>query len=137
MIMPSFALSLIYMALLSRLIRSDMLDVLGLDYIRSARAKGLTELKVIMKHAFRNSMIPALTLTTINFAALLGGSVIVETIFALPGVGRLMIKAIYARDFPVIQGITMIVGVVFLLSSLLSDLLMTVIDPRIRTGKRE
>ena len=137
MIMPAFALCLIYIGLLTRLVRSDMLDVMDSDYIRTARAKGTTELRVLFKHALRNTLVPALTLTTMNYAVLLGGTVIIESIFALPGMGRLVIRAMYDRDFPVIQGIVLVVGVFFLCSSLLSDFLAAFVDPRIRIENLE
>jgi len=135
LIMPSFALAAAYIALLSRLVRSDMLDVINEDFVRTARAKGVSGFKVLFKHSLRNSLLPALNLCTLNFAALLGGSIIIESIFALPGVGRLMIKAIYDRDFPLIQGITLLIGFFFLVSSLIADVSGAIIDPRLRKNK--
>jgi len=129
-ILPALSLSLTYVALLSRLVRSDMLDVLSEDFIRTARAKGIRESKTVIKHALRNSMLPAINLSAMNFAYLLGGSIIIESIFAIPGIGRLMIRGIYDRDFPLIQGVTLLVGFFFLMSSVVADVLGVIADPR-------
>lgn len=131
LLMPTIALSLTYIALLSRMVRSEMLDTLSEDYVRTARAKGLAERTVLSRHALRNSLLPAVTLVGINFATLLGGTVVIEEIFAIPGLGRLIIKAVLQRDFPVIQGVTLVIGTIYVLSSLAVDFLSSLIDPRI------
>ena len=132
MAMPGTALGLIYVALLSRMVRSSMLDVLGADYIRTARAKGLDEKVVVMGHGLRNAVIPSVALVVMNFANLLGGTIVIEEIFALPGVGRLIMRGVLTRDFPVVQGAALFVGGGFILSSLVTDVFLALIDPRIR-----
>lgn len=134
LVMPSVALGLPYLALLSRLVRSEMLDVLNEDFVRTAKAKGLMPRAVIFRHAFRNALIPAVQLLSLNFASLLGGTVIIEQIFALPGLGNMVITAVLQRDFPVVQGITIILGIVFVASSLVADLLSASLDPRVVFG---
>ncbi|MCY4353828.1 MAG: ABC transporter permease [Truepera sp.] len=130
--MPTISLGLIYTALLSRLVRSDLLDILSEDYIRTARSKGVAERVVLLRHGVRNALLPTINLVTLNFASLLGGTIIIEEIFAIPGIGRLLINAVEIRDFPVIQGVTLTVGVIFILSSILADLLTSFADPRVR-----
>jgi peptide/nickel transport system permease protein len=132
LIMPTVALGAAYAALLSRITRASMLEVLEQDYVRTARAKGLGEWAVSGRHGFRNAMLPVVTQVTINAVYLLGGSVLIETIFALPGVGSLLVEAIISRDLPVVQGITLLVGLLFIVSNLVTDLLYSVLDPRIR-----
>ena len=132
LILPAITLGTSMAGLLTRLTRSTLLDVLSLDYVRTARAKGLREAGVIYKHAFRNVLIPIVTVAGLQFGALLGGSMIVETIFAWPGMGRLAIQAIQQRDFPVIQGTTLVFAASFMLVILLVDILYVFIDPRIR-----
>jgi peptide/nickel transport system permease protein len=132
MVMPATALGLIYLGLLSRMVRSSMLDVLGTEYIRTARAKGLGEKVVVLVHGLRNALIPSVALVSLNFANMLGGTIVIEEIFALPGLGRLIVRGVLARDFPVIQGATLFVGCGFILSSLVTDVLLAIIDPRIR-----
>ena len=132
MVMPGTALGLIYLALLSRMVRSSMLDVLTTDYIRTARAKGLGERVVVLTHGLRNALIPSVTLVVMNFANMLGGTIVIEEIFALPGLGRLIVRGVLTRDFPVIQGATLFVGGGFILSSLVTDVFLALIDPRIR-----
>jgi peptide/nickel transport system permease protein len=132
LVMPATALGLIYLGLLSRMVRSSMLDVLGRDYIRTARAKGLGDRMVVFTHGLRNALIPSVALVSLNFANMLGGTIIVEEIFALPGLGRLIVRGVLARDFPVIQGTTLFVGLGFVVSSLVTDVTLAMIDPRIR-----
>jgi peptide/nickel transport system permease protein len=132
MVMPATALGLIYLGLLSRMVRSSMLDVLGTEYIRTARAKGLGEKVVVLTHGLRNALIPSVALVSLNFANMLGGTIVIEEIFALPGLGRLIVRGVLARDFPVIQGATLFVGFGFILSSLVTDVFLAIIDPRIR-----
>lgn len=132
LVMPGVSLGLIYTALMSRMMRSSMLDVLGEDYIRTARAKGLREIVVARRHAARNAMLPVLTTAIINAGRLLGGSVIVEEMFALPGIGRLLVRGVFERDFPVIQGVTLLIALIFLASSLVADVAYSYLDPRIK-----
>ncbi len=132
MILPAVTLSLGMMASLMRLMRSELLEVLGQDYIRVSRSKGLSNRVIYLRHAVRNALIPVVTVTGLRFAGLLGGSVVVESIFAWPGVGSLMLEAIYARDYPMIQGFVIFMGTVFLLINLVVDLSYAWIDPRIR-----
>jgi peptide/nickel transport system permease protein len=115
-----------------RQMRSAMLEVLAQDYIRTARAKGLRERSVIWRHAFRNSVLPVVTIMGLQIGRIIGGAVVVENIFAISGVGRLLVQSILNRDFPVVQAIVLIISVAVLLSNLLTDLLYAYIDPRIR-----
>jgi peptide/nickel transport system permease protein len=131
-ILPAITLAALLMAVLTRLTRAGMLDVLSEDYVRTARSKGLQEQSVLVRHALRNAMIPLITVMGLQLGSLLGGTVIVEQVFAWPGVGRLAINAISARDYPVIQAVVFIVSVVFVLVNLAVDLLYGVLDPRIR-----
>jgi len=119
-------------ALLARLTRSMMLETLGDDYVRTARAKGLAEHAVVIRHAFRNAAIPLLTVIGLIFAALMGGAVITEQVFNIPGVGRMLIQAVARRDYPVVQGVVMIVAGLYVLINLLVDLLYGYLDPRLR-----
>jgi peptide/nickel transport system permease protein len=132
LIMPSVTLGAPLMALVTRLVRSGMLDILGEDYVRTARAKGLTEHMVVYRHALRNMLIPLVTVVGLQLGALLGGAVITETIFAWPGVGRLVVTAITARDYPLVQAATLVVSVYFVAINLMLDVLYVYIDPRIR-----
>lgn len=132
LIMPAFALGAAFMAQVTSLVRANMLDTLGQDYIRTARSKGLSETIVIFKHALKNSMLPVITVLTMDFARLLGGSMIVETIFAWPGMGQFIMKAVTTKDMAVVQAGVMVVAVVMVLSNLLADFLYSVFDPRIK-----
>lgn len=132
LILPSLTLGLGTGAFLCRILRSSMLEVLMADYVRTARAKGLNSRRVILKHALKNAMIPFVTVAGLSLGTLLGGSVIVETVFNWPGVGKLMIDSIKERDFPVTMGCVLILAVVFVVVNLLVDILYTVLDPRIR-----
>ena len=132
LILPSLALGANLAALLTRLTRSSMLEVLGQDYVRTARAKGLRDRAVLMRHALRNAMIPIVTAIGINLGILLGGSAVIETVFVLPGVGQLVVRSLYNRDLPVIQGLILYVAVVYVLVNLLVDVLYTYLDPRLR-----
>jgi peptide/nickel transport system permease protein len=134
LILPAVTLAAYAMARNARLVRSGMLDVLGQDYVRTARAKGLVERVVVIRHGLRNAAIPVVTLLALDFGALLGGAVITETIFAWPGVGRLVMQAIFQRDFPLVQAAVFVVAVTFVLINLAVDLVYTVLDPRIRLG---
>ena len=132
LIMPSLALGLVQSALIARITRSSMLDVLREQYILAGRSKGLSERVVIYKHALKNAIIPTLTVIGITFALLVGGAVVIETVFNIPGVGRLVVDAISKRDYPIIQGVILIFSGVYVLVNLLVDLSYTLLDPRIR-----
>jgi len=132
LILPAVTLSASTMAKTARLVRAGMLEVLSQEYIRTARAKGLPERLVFLRHAFRNIAIPVVTILGLDFGLLLGGAVVTETIFAWPGTGRLMIQAIQGRDFPVVQAAVFILAVVFVVINALLDLIYAWLDPRIR-----
>ena len=132
LILPSFTLAISLMGIVSRMVRSSILEVLGLDYIRTAHAKGVKSNTVLVRHVLRNSLIPVVTVLGLQFAGLLGGTIITETIFAWPGIGRLAINAIWRRDYPIIMGTVLIFSITFILSNLLVDILYTILDPRIR-----
>lgn len=130
--MPTMALTCVYIALISRITRTSLLEVLGEDYIRTARAKGISELSVFMRHALRNAAVPIITVIGIGFALLVGGVVVTESVFNLPGVGRLTIDAVLSRDYPVIQAIILLSSLIYILINLIIDLIYVVVDPRIR-----
>jgi peptide/nickel transport system permease protein len=132
LILPSIALGLIYGALIARITRAAMLEVLSQDYIRTAQAKGLTEGKVLVGHALRNAAIPIVTVIGIGIALLIGGVIVTETVFAIPGIGRLTVDAILRRDYPIIQGVTLILSAVYVVINLLVDMSYTFFDPRVR-----
>jgi peptide/nickel transport system permease protein len=134
LVLPGVTLGLGGAASVSRLLRSTMLEVLGQEYIRAARAKGVRPQWVVLRHALRNAMIPVVTVMGNLFGFLLSGAVVVETVFALPGIGRLMVDAISFRDYPVIQGFVLFTGTVFVLINLLVDLSYPLIDPRVRVN---
>ena len=132
LVLPSIALGLAYVALIARITRTTMLDVLSEDYMRTARAKGVATGPLLMKHALKNAGVPIITVIGIGVALLIGGVVITETVFNIPGVGRLVVDAISQRDYPIIQGVTLIFSGVYVIVNLIVDLSYTVIDPRIR-----
>jgi ABC-type dipeptide/oligopeptide/nickel transport system permease component len=132
LILPAVTLAAFPMALVARLTRSSMLEILGRDFIRTGRAKGLTERAVILRHALRNAAVPLLTVLGLQIGTLLGGAVITESVFAWPGMGKLVVDAIFFRDFPVVQTVLILSATLFVVINLLVDLLYTVIDPRIR-----
>ena len=132
LILPASLLAIANIASWGRFVRSSMLDVLNLDYIRTARAKGLGERVIIYRHAFRNALIPVVTVIALDFAGILSGAVITETIFAWPGMGRLFIEAMNGRDYPVLMALLMIGSVALVFTNLLTDLVYSMIDPRIR-----
>ena len=134
MILPSISLGLPLAAVMMRNTRSAMLEMLGQDFVRVARAKGLNERRVILRHVVSNAALPILTIGGIQVASLLGGTVIVETIFGLPGVGRYIYESIANRDYPVVQGVTLVIATLFVLVSLAVDILYAVVDPRLRTA---
>jgi len=132
LVLPAVALGATAMAAIARMARSTMLDVLGLEFIRTARAKGLAERRVVSRHALRNALLPVVTLVGLQLGLLLSGAVLTETIFALPGLGRLAITSVLARDYPMVQGVVLIAAAVFVLANLLVDVLYAYLDPRIR-----
>jgi len=132
MILPAFALGAGLAAVLMRQIRSAMLEVLNQDYVTTARAKGLAGRHVVLRHALKNALIPVLTVIGVQIGRLIGGTVVIETIFAVPGMGKLAVGSIFFRDFPVVQAIVLILGTAILLSNLITDLLYGVVDPRVR-----
>jgi len=134
LIMPAFALGWYFAASHMRLTRSSMLEVLGSEYIKLARLKGLPQFMVITKHAFKNALIPVLTLAGINLVIMVNVAVVVETVFAWPGIGRLLYEGITFRDFPIVQGVVILGGAMIVLVNLVVDILYAVIDPRIRLG---
>jgi peptide/nickel transport system permease protein len=131
-ILPSVALGMVFAALIARITRASMLDVLAQDYIRTAQAKGLGNQQVLIGHALKNAAVPIVTIIGIGVALLIGGVVVTETVFAIPGLGRLTVDAILRRDYPIIQGIILIFSAVYVLINLLVDLSYTLLDPRIR-----
>jgi peptide/nickel transport system permease protein len=132
LILPSVALGVTYMALIARITRASMLEVLQQDYIRTANAKGLATDRVLLLHALKNAAVPIVTVIGIGIALLIGGAVVTESVFVIPGLGRLTIDAILRRDYPVIQGVVVLFSFVYVLVNLMIDLLYTVLDPRIR-----
>jgi ABC-type dipeptide/oligopeptide/nickel transport system permease component len=134
LIMPAFALGWYFAASHMRLTRSSMLEVLGSEYIKLARLKGLPQFMVITKHAFKNALIPVLTLAGINLVIMVNVAVVVETVFAWPGIGRLLYEGITFRDFPIVQGVVILGGAMIVMVNLVVDILYAVIDPRIRLG---
>ena len=136
MVMPSIVLGAALAALVMRLLRSSMLEVLGTDYIRTARAKGLDDVVVLIRHAMKNAMIPVVTVMGLQLSGLLGGAVITETIFAVPGLGRLTVDSILTRDYPMVQGVVLFAALAVVATNLIVDLTYAVLDPRIRLGAR-
>jgi peptide/nickel transport system permease protein len=132
MTLPTVALSSIYIALITRITRASVLETLNEDYIRTARAKGQTETKVLFRHALKNAAVPIVTIIGIGIALVIGGAVVTETVFNLPGLGRLVVDAILRRDYPIIQGLILVFSSVYILINLLVDILYTLLDPRIR-----
>jgi peptide/nickel transport system permease protein len=132
LILPAVALSTIPMAIIARMTRSSMLEVLGLEYVRTARAKGLPRRKVVMKHAFRNALLPVVTIIGLQMGLVLSGAVLTESVFGLAGVGLAVFEAITARDFPIIQGFVLVIAIGYVTLNLLVDLSYAFLDPRIR-----
>jgi peptide/nickel transport system permease protein len=132
LVLPTIALGMAYVALIARITRTSMLEVLAEDYIRTARAKGVATRPMLVKHALKNAGVPIVTVIGIGVALLIGGVVITETVFNIPGIGRLVVDAISKRDYPIIQGVILVFSGVYVLINLLVDLTYTLIDPRIR-----
>ena len=132
-ILPAISISVFTMAIVMRMVRATMLEVLGQDYVRTARAKGVSRQKVVYRHALRNALIPVVTVVGFEVGVLLSGAAIVEIVFGLPGVGYTLLQAIFNRDYPLIQATTMMLAVVFIVFNLIVDVLYGVLDPRITT----
>ncbi|WP_332682994.1 ABC transporter permease [Bosea sp. (in: a-proteobacteria)] len=132
LILPSITLGMVYVALIARITRATMLDVLQQDYIRTARSKGVAQNSILFLHALKNAAVPIITIIGIGVALLIGGAVVTESVFAIPGLGRLTLDAILRRDYPVIQGVVLIFSFVYVLVNLVIDLIYTLVDPRIR-----
>lgn len=135
LVLPGLALGSYLMALLARLTRSGMLDVLGHDYVRTARAKGLAERVIVWRHALANALIPLVTVVGLQLGELLGGTVVIETVFAWPGVGRLIIQAVFQRDYPLVQAAVFVLAMIFVAANFLVDTAYRYLDPRIRYGQ--
>jgi peptide/nickel transport system permease protein len=132
LVLPAIVLGVVNSALILRFTRASMLDVLGEDHIRTARAKGMSEARVVLHHALRNALIPVITVVGLTFALLIGGAIVTETVFGLPGVGNLVVSAVLRRDYPVIQGALLVIAALYVLINLSIDLLYLVIDPRVK-----
>lgn len=132
LVLPAVALGMVYIALIARITRASMLEVLQQDYIRTARAKGVSQPSILFIHALKNAAIPVVTVIGIGIALLIGGAVVTESVFAIPGLGRLTVDAILRRDYPVIQGVVLMFSFVYVLINLVVDIIYTLIDPRIR-----
>ncbi|MFZ0641153.1 MAG: nickel ABC transporter permease [Candidatus Acidiferrales bacterium] len=132
LILPAVTLGAALAAILTRMVRTSVLEQLSSDYVRTARAKGLTERAVLLRHAFRNALIPILTILGLQFGTLLAGTIVTETIFSWPGIGRLAVQAIEARDYPLLQGCILVIAVSYVLVNLLTDLVYAFADPRVR-----
>jgi peptide/nickel transport system permease protein len=132
LVLPSLTLAVIYVALIARITRASMLEVLDADHVRTARAKGLNELSVLLRHALRNAAVPIVTVIGLGVALLIGGVVVTESVYAIPGLGRLTVDAVLARDYPTVQAVILLFSFVYVLINLLVDLTYTVLDPRIR-----
>jgi peptide/nickel transport system permease protein len=130
--LPTFTLSAIFIALFARITRATVIEVLNEDYIRTARAKGQTERKVLFRHALKNAAVPIVTVIGLGVALLIGGVVVTESVFNIPGLGRLVVDAILKRDYPIIQGLILLFSFVYILLNLLIDIAYTALDPRIR-----
>jgi ABC-type dipeptide/oligopeptide/nickel transport system permease component len=133
-VLPAATLGAALAAILTRMVRSSMLEELSSDYVRTARAKGLTVRAVLFRHAFRNALIPIITILGLQFGTLLAGTIVTETIFSWPGIGRLTVQAISARDYPLLQGCILVIAVSYVLVNLLTDMLYAIIDPRVRVS---
>lgn len=132
LVLPAMALGIVNSALITRFTRAAMLDVLGEDYVRTARAKGASERRVILKHALKNAMIPIITVIGLSIAMLVAGAVVTETVFGLPGIGNLVVSAVLRRDYPVIQGTLLVVAAIYVLINFIVDMLYVAVDPRVR-----
>ena len=134
LLLPGLAVGLGFAAILMRFVRAGLLEVMGSDYVRTARAKGLSERSVVMRHAMRNSLIPVVTIAGIQLALLLNGAVIIEIVFSIRGMGRILVGAILDKDYPIVQGVILLVALIFVMANLVVDIIYTFLDPRIRYG---
>lgn len=134
LVLPTAALGLLFMSVVARMTRSSVAEILNMDFIRTVRAKGASERLIIMKHALRNAMIPIVTVIGINTGLLIAGTVLAETVFVRPGVGKLLVDAVLSSDYPVVQGTVLLIGMVYILTNLTVDLLYAWLDPRIKLG---
>lgn len=132
LILPAIALGMDFSAVTARLVRTNLIEVMIADYVRTARAKGLSERAIVYRHALKNALIPAITIIGLQFGTLLGGAVVIETVFARQGIGRLLLTAIMGKDFPMVQGIVLLVATIYVITNLLVDLSYGLLDPRIR-----
>jgi peptide/nickel transport system permease protein len=132
LLLPAITLGAALAAILTRMVRTSVIEELSSDYVRTARAKGLSESAVLFRHAFRNALIPILTILGLQFGTLLAGTIVTEAIFSWPGVGRLALQAIQARDYPLLQGCILLIAVSYVCVNLMTDLLYALIDPRVR-----
>lgn len=132
MVLPTLALSVIFIALIARMTRASVMEVLEEDYVRTARAKGQSEMKVLLRHALRNAAVPIVTVIGVGIALLIGGVVVTESVFNIPGLGRLVLDAVLARDYPIIQGLILFFSFIYIMINLVIDLSYTLFDPRIR-----
>lgn len=132
LVLPSVVLGVLNSALVIRFTRASMLDVLGEDYVRTARAKGLSESTVVLKHALRNALVPIVTVLGLTVALMIGGAVVTETVFGLPGIGSLVVNAVLRRDYPVIQGALLVVAMIYVVINFLTDLMYRLVDPRVK-----
>jgi peptide/nickel transport system permease protein len=132
LILPSLVLGLVNSALIIRFSRASMLDVLSDDYVRTARAKGMSEWRVVLKHAFKNALIPIITVVGLTFALLISGAVVTERVFNLPGIGSLVVGAVLRRDYPLIQGALIVVAALYILVNFAIDMIYLLVDPRVR-----
>jgi peptide/nickel transport system permease protein len=134
LILPAVTLGAALAAILTRMVRSSMIEELGADYIRTARAKGLSERRVLFRHAFPNALVPIITILGLQFGTLLAGTIVTESIFSWPGIGRLTVQAIQARDYPLLQGCILLIALSYVVVNLLTDFVYTLIDPRMRVS---
>jgi peptide/nickel transport system permease protein len=132
LILPAATLGAALAAILTRMVRGSMIEELSSDYVRTARAKGISETSVLFRHAFPNALIPVITIVGLQFGSLLAGTIVTETIFSWPGIGRLAVQAISARDYPLLQGCILIIAVSYVAVNLLTDLVYSIVDPRVR-----
>jgi peptide/nickel transport system permease protein len=132
LVLPAVTLGAALAAILTRMVRGSMIEELSSDYVRTARAKGIPETSVLFRHAFPNALIPVITIVGLQFGSLLAGTIVTETIFSWPGIGRLAVQAISARDYPLLQGCILIIAVSYIAVNLLTDLVYAIVDPRVR-----
>jgi ABC-type dipeptide/oligopeptide/nickel transport system permease component len=134
LVLPAFSLGIGYSAIIARLVRANLIQVLEREFILTARSKGLIERVVLFRHALKNALIPVITMIGLQFGNMMGSAVVIETLFARMGLGRLLVLAILQRDYPLIQGTILVFGIIYILSNLIIDLLYSLVDPRIRYG---